>query len=82
MKRLIAINVAWNSLFVLMGLSEMLGLTGFHEQLPPSGKWIWLIALAGGNLAIHAMMWAKAGSMIETRDSNAPISNQRDYWQT
>lgn len=66
MKRLIAINVAWNAFFVLMGLSEMIGLTGIHEHLPPWGKWVWLIALAGGNLIIHALQWRKTGSMIES----------------
>lgn len=53
MKRLIHLNMAWNALFILMGLSEMFGLTGMHEQLPSWGKWVWFIVLAGGNLVIH-----------------------------
>jgi len=34
----------------------MVGITHIHEALPPEIKWIWLIALAGGNLVIHLMM--------------------------
>lgn len=59
MRKLIYANMAWNTAFVLQGLSEMLGFTHVHEALPPQIKWIWLIALAGGNLAIHLMMLRK-----------------------
>ncbi len=60
MRKLIYANMLWNTAFVLQGLSEMAGLTSIHEALPPQIKWIWLIALAGGNLAIHLMMLRRA----------------------
>ena len=59
MRKLIYANMAWNTAFVLQGLSEMLGVTDFHSALPPQIKWIWLIARAGGNLIIHLMMLRK-----------------------
>jgi hypothetical protein len=46
----------WNTVFVAMALSEMLGVTAIHEALPWYLKWWWITALAGGNLAIHVMM--------------------------
>jgi hypothetical protein len=55
-KNLILANMAWNTAFVVMGLSEMLGVTSVHEALPWWLKWIWLCALAGGNLVIHLLM--------------------------
>lgn len=60
MRKLVFANMAWNTAFVLQGLSEMLGITHVHEALPPEIKWIWLIALAGGNLVIHLMMLRRA----------------------
>lgn len=60
MRKLVFANMAWNTAFVLQGLSEMLGITNVHEALPPQIKWIWLIALAGGNLAIHLLMLRRA----------------------
>ncbi len=56
MRRLIFLNMAWNTAFVLMALSEMLGTTGVHETLPWWFKWWWICALAGGNLVIHLLM--------------------------
>ena len=56
MRKLIIANMLWNTAFVVMGLSEMLGLTNVHEQLPWYLKWIWLCTLAGGNLVIHVLM--------------------------
>ncbi len=48
-----------NTVFVLMALSEMLGITGVHEALPWYVKWWWICALAGGNLFIHVLMLRK-----------------------
>jgi hypothetical protein len=62
LRKLIFANMAWNTAFVVQGLSEMLGITDVHSTLPPQIKWIWLIALAGGNLVIHLMMLRKAES--------------------
>lgn len=59
MRKLIWCNVAWNTIFVLMGLSEMVGATAVHPALPGWAKWIWLCALAGGNLVIHALQLAR-----------------------
>lgn len=56
MRKLIIANMIYNAAFVAMGLSEMLGITSVHPNLPASVKWIWLIALAGGNLGIHLLM--------------------------
>ena len=42
MRRLIFLNMAWNTAFVLMALSEMLGTTGVHETLPWWFKWWWI----------------------------------------
>lgn len=53
MRRLILANMTWNGIFILMAASEMLGLTQVHELLPWYFKWWWIVALAGGNLAIH-----------------------------
>jgi hypothetical protein len=55
MRNLIIANMAWNTLFVLMALSEMLGVTSMHEALPWWLKWIWISALAAGNLFIHVL---------------------------
>ncbi|MDB5600569.1 MAG: hypothetical protein JWN71_2613 [Xanthobacteraceae bacterium] len=55
MRNLILVNMAWNTLFVLMALSEILGITHVHEALPWWLKWIWIAGLAGGNLVIHLM---------------------------
>lgn len=60
LRKLIFANMAWNTAFVIQGASEMLGVTSVHEALPPQMKWIWLIALAGGNLVIHLMMLRRA----------------------
>lgn len=68
-KGLILTNAAWNTLFVLMALSEMTTLTSVHDSLPPSLKWWWLIALAGGNLVIHLFMALKAGEDEDTRNA-------------
>lgn len=56
MRRLIYANIALNTLFVLMALSEMSGITAVHETLPWWLKWWWIITLAGGNLGIHLLM--------------------------
>ena len=64
MKRLVWANILWNCLFVAMGVSEMTGITEIHPSLPPSFKWIWLCALAGGNLVIHLLQ-------LRTLSSNA-----------
>jgi hypothetical protein len=61
-RKLIYANMAWNTAFVIQGLSEMLGVTDIHSALPPQIKWIWLIALAGGNLVIHLLMLRKTAS--------------------
>jgi len=66
MKTLVVANMAWNAFFILMAASEMLGLTQVHEGLPWYLKWWWIIALAGGNLVIHLMMWAKAEALSES----------------
>lgn len=55
MRRLILLNIAWNGLFILMAASEMIGLTSVHASLPWWFKWWWIVALAGGNLAIHVV---------------------------
>ena len=60
LRKLVFANMLWNTAFVVQGLSEMLGITHVHEALPPEIKWIWLIALAGGNLAIHLLMLRRA----------------------
>lgn len=56
MKRLIVANMAWNTAFVLMALSEVTGFTAVHEALPWWFKWWWIVGLAGGNLAVHVAM--------------------------
>ncbi|MGB9368999.1 MAG: hypothetical protein WCE79_23585 [Xanthobacteraceae bacterium] len=56
MRKLIFANMILNTVFVLMALSEMLGITGVHEALPWYIKWWWICALAGGNLFIHTLM--------------------------
>jgi|1185.fasta_scaffold152904_2 hypothetical protein len=56
MRKLIFANMIFNTIFVLMALSEMLGVTGVHEGLPWWFKWWWICALAGGNLLIHVLM--------------------------
>lgn len=55
MKNLILANMIWNTLFVAMAVSEVLGITSVHEALPWYLKWIWITLLAGGNLVIHLM---------------------------
>jgi len=55
-KNLVIANMLWNTAFVAMALSEMLGITAIHEALPWYLKWWWITALAGGNLVIHIMM--------------------------
>jgi hypothetical protein len=55
MRNLILANMAWNTLFVLMAVSEVLGVTSVHDALPWYLKWIWITLLAGGNLVIHLM---------------------------
>jgi hypothetical protein len=60
LRKLVFANMAWNTFFVLQGLSEMIGITHVHESLPPQLKWIWLVLLAGGNLVIHLMMLQRA----------------------
>lgn len=57
MRRYIIANVLWNTAFVIQALSEMLGITTIHPNLPWYLKWWWLIGLAGGNLVIHALMF-------------------------
>jgi hypothetical protein len=59
MKRLIIANMVWNSIFIAMAASEMIGLTGVHEALPWWFKWWWICALAGGNLVIHILQLRK-----------------------
>jgi hypothetical protein len=56
LRRYVYANMLLNTVFVLMALSEMLGITGVHETLPWYLKWIWISVLAAGNLAIHTMM--------------------------
>jgi hypothetical protein len=56
LRRYVYANMLLNTFFVLMALSEMLGITGVHETLPWYLKWIWISVLAAGNLAIHVMM--------------------------
>jgi hypothetical protein len=65
MRRLIFLNMAWNTAFVLMALSEMLGTTEVHETLPWWFKWWWICALAGGNLVIHLLMLRKTRAAPE-----------------
>src|SRR5439155_18554091 len=60
LRKLVFANMLWNTAFVVQGLSEMVGITHIHEALPPEFKWVWLIALAGGNLVIHLMMLRRA----------------------
>lgn len=67
MRTLIIINMAWNSFFILMAVSEMLGLTVVHEGLPWYLKWWWIIALAAGNLVIHVVELV----MLESRGLDA-----------
>jgi hypothetical protein len=55
MRNLILANMIWNTLFVAMAISEVLGVTSVHEALPWYLKWIWITLLAGGNLVIHLM---------------------------
>lgn len=55
MRNLILANMIWNTLFVAMAVSEVLGITSVHEALPWYLKWIWITLLAGGNLVIHLM---------------------------
>lgn len=57
MRQLIIANVIWNAVFVGMMLSELVGVTAMHGALPWYLKWVWGIALASGNLVIHARMW-------------------------
>ena len=59
---LIWANVLWNALFVLMALSEMFGFSSVHGALPWWFKWWWLLALAGGNLVIHMLMFYRYAS--------------------
>jgi len=56
MRKLIFANMILNTAFVLMALSEMLGVTSVHEMLPWYLKWWWICTLAGGNLFIHILM--------------------------
>ena len=60
LRKLVFANMAWNTAFVIQAMSEMLGITQVHESLPPQLKWIWLVALAGGNLVIHLLMLRRA----------------------
>jgi hypothetical protein len=60
MRRLIFGNMIYNTLFVLMALSEMTGLTEVHGALPWWLKWIWICTLAAGNLAFHVAMLRRA----------------------
>jgi len=55
MRNLILANMIWNTLFVAMAVSEVLGITSVHEALPWYLKWIWITLLAGGNLVIHLL---------------------------
>lgn len=59
MRNLVYANMILNTVFVLMALSEMLGVTAVHEALPWYLKWIWICTLAGGNLFIHLLMLRK-----------------------
>lgn len=52
-RQLVVANIVWNALFIAMAASEMIGLTAVHASLPWWFKWWWIVALAGGNLAIH-----------------------------
>jgi hypothetical protein len=61
MKNLIIANIAWNSLFIAMAASEMIGITAIHESLPWWFKWWWICALAGGNLVIHILQLRQVG---------------------
>jgi len=56
MRGLIFANMTLNTVFVLMAVSEMTGLTAVHQSLPWYFKWWWICALAGGNLFIHVLM--------------------------
>jgi len=56
MRNLVYANMLWNTAFVIMALSEMLGITEVHPNLPWYLKWWWITALAGGNLFIHFLM--------------------------
>lgn len=47
--RLILINMGWNSIFILMMLSELVGMTHVHE-------WVWRVSLGIGNLVIDVVM--------------------------
>ena len=56
MRNLVYANMLWNTAFVVMALSEMLGVTAIHPWLPWYLKWWWICGLAGGNLVIHVLM--------------------------
>jgi hypothetical protein len=56
LRRYVYANMLLNTFFVLMALSEMVGITTVHEMLPWYLKWIWISVLAAGNLTIHIMM--------------------------
>ena len=56
MRNLVFANMIFNTAFILMAFSEMLGITAIHEMLPWYLKWWWICALAGGNLVIHLLM--------------------------
>lgn len=61
MKNLIIANIAWNTLFIAMAGSEMIGITAIHESLPWWFKWWWICALAAGNLVIHILQLRQVG---------------------
>ena len=46
-------TVVFNVLFLLMFLSEVLGVTDIHERLPWWAKWAWVSVLAVGNLILR-----------------------------
>lgn len=63
-RKLVYVNMLLNTAFVLMALSEMLGITSVHEALPWYLKWVWISALAAGNLAIHGTMLRRLNRLI------------------
>jgi hypothetical protein len=46
-------TVVFNVLFLIMFLSEVLGVTDIHERLPWWAKWAWVSVLAIGNLILR-----------------------------
>ena len=46
-------TAVFNIMFLLMFLSEVLGITDIHERLPWWGKWAWVSVLAVGNLILR-----------------------------